>query len=97
MYKCEDDKVWQELLNVLFEFVSSEQEDKIDAALQIFNGLFDHIIDHLLKYKTELQGILSKGLNFNSLDIKLAGLQATANLLSIAEKKDCKEFLPLLP
>lgn len=77
--------------------MQSEQEDKMDTSLQIFNGLFDHILDHLIKYKDELGNILTKALDNKSLDIKLAALQATSNLLSIAERKDCKSFLPLLP
>jgi len=84
-------------LNLLFGFVEAGQEDKMDIALQIFNGLFDHILDHLIKYKEELGKILEKALSHSTLDIKLAGLQATSNLLSIAERKDCKSFLPLLP
>ncbi len=97
MFEHEDSVIWQELLQLLFQFISSEVEDKVDAALQIFNGLFSYIMDHLVKYKDDLKSILEKTLQHSSLDIRLAALQATTNLLSIAERKDTKAFLPLLP
>ena len=54
-------------------------------------------MDHLVKYKDDLAGIFEKTLQNQSLDIKLAALQATANYLSIAERKETKAFIPLLP
>lgn len=49
--------VWQDLLNLLFTFVNQEQEIKVDAALQIFNGLFSYIMDYLVNFKNDLMGI----------------------------------------
>lgn len=66
--------VWQDLLNLLFVFVNQDQDIKVDAALQIFNGLFSYIMDHLVKFKADLMGIFSKTLNHASLDINLAAL-----------------------
>ena len=43
-------------------------------ALQIFNGLFTYILDHLVKYKAELSGIFQKTLANPSIEIKLASL-----------------------
>jgi hypothetical protein len=54
-------------------------------------------MDHLVKYKEDLAGIFQKTLQNPTLDIKLAALQATANYLSIAERKETKAFIPLLP
>lgn len=68
----------------------------MDAALQIFNGLFAHIMDHLVKYKDDLSGIFQKTLAHKSLDVRLAALQAVANYLQIAESKDVKSFTTLL-
>ena len=96
-YVPEAEQIWQGLLNELFQFIQSQQACFIDAALQIFNGLFSYIMDHLVKFKTDLAGIFEKSLGNPTLDIKLAALQATANYLSIAERKDTKEFIPLLP
>ena len=73
MYEIEE-IVWQDLLNILFAFVNSESEIQIDAALQVFNGLFSYLMDHLVKYKSDLMGIFSKTLNHSSLDINLAAL-----------------------
>ena len=50
-----------------------------------------------MKYKQDLAGIFEKTLQNPTLDIKLAALQATANYLSIAERKETKAFIPLLP
>jgi hypothetical protein len=61
--------------------VNSESELHVDGALQIFNGLFSYIIDHLNKYQADLIGIFRKTLLHKSLDIKLAALQATSNYL----------------
>ena len=54
--------------------MNSEVDLKVDAALQIFNGLFSYIMDHLVKYKNDLIGIFSKTLQHNSVDINLAAL-----------------------
>jgi hypothetical protein len=66
--------VWQDLLNLLFIFVNSEEDIKVDAALQIFNGLFSYLMDHLVKFKGDLIGIFRKTLQHKSLDINLAAL-----------------------
>jgi len=81
MYEHEEEAVWQELLNLVFEFVNSDNNLFVDAALQIFNGLFSYIIDHLNKFKQDLFGIFRKTLNHSSLDIRLASLQAVSNYL----------------
>ena len=49
MYE-QNEEVWQDLLNLIFIFVNSESDMQVDGALQIFNGLFSYIIDHLNKY-----------------------------------------------
>jgi len=54
--------VWQDLLNLLFMFVNSTEDVKVDAALQIFNGLFSYLMDHLVKFKADLMGIFAKTL-----------------------------------
>jgi hypothetical protein len=89
--------VWQDLLNMLFVFVNSEEDIKVDAALQIFNGLFSYLMDHLVKFKGDLMGIFAKTMTHKSLDINLAALQAVSNFLQIAEGKDAREFGALLP
>ena len=93
----QDEAIWQDLLNLVFNFIAGEQEAMIDVALVIFNGLFSYILDHLVKYKDDLGRIFERTLQFQSLDIKLAALQAVSNYLSVAERKDTKEFIKLLP
>lgn len=51
----------------------------------------------MVKYKNELGGIFERTLQFQQLDIKVAALQALSNYLSIAERKDTKDFIKLLP
>lgn len=63
MQEHEDNQIWQELLYVLFSFISTEMDTKVDAALQVFNGLFSYIMDHLVNYKDDLKAILQKTLN----------------------------------
>ncbi len=70
----QENYVWQDLLNMLFIFVNSEEDIKVDAALQIFNGLFSYLMDHLVKFKADLMGIFGKTLSHKSLDINLAAL-----------------------
>jgi ABC-type tungstate transport system substrate-binding protein len=82
---------------LLFTFVNSDDDLKVDAALQIFNGLFSYLMEHLVKFKADLMGIFSKTLQHASLDINLAALQAVSNFLQIAEGKDAREFVTLLP
>lgn len=96
MYE-ENEEVWQDLLNLVFQFVNSANDIQVDAALQIFNGLFSYIIDHLIKYKSDLIGIFKSTLNHANLDIKLASLQAVSNYLQTVEQKDTKPFTALIP
>lgn len=91
------EEIWQGLLDLVFEFVNSETTLHVDAALQIFNGLFSYIIDHLVKFKDDLLGIFKKTLNHSSLDIKLASLQAVSNYLQTVEQQDTKKFVQLIP
>ncbi len=88
----DDEVIWQELMQQLFNFVNSEVDYKVEAALKIFNGLFSYIIDHLVKYKNDLMTIFNKTLEYKSLEINIASLQAISNFLQIAERKDLKEF-----
>lgn len=85
MFEYENEAIWQELLNLVFEFVNSDNNLYVDSALQIFNGLFSYIIDHLNKHKTDLIGIFRKTLTHSSLDIRLASLQAVSNYLQTVE------------
>jgi hypothetical protein len=64
MVSEEDTCIWQDLLNLLFTFIQGDQEAQIDTALNIFNGLFSYILDHLVKYKNELGGIFERTLQF---------------------------------
>ena len=70
----QENVIWQDLLNLIFNFVNSQIDMKVDAALQIFNGLFSYIMDHLVKYKNDLIDIFSRTLQHPSLDINLAAL-----------------------
>jgi len=54
MQDHEDKSIWQELIALTNEFISTGIDKKIDAALQIFNGLFSFIMDHLIKFKADL-------------------------------------------
>lgn len=74
MVNEQDDCIWQDLLNLVFNFIQSEQESHIDSALVIFNGLFSYILDHLVKHKQELGAIFERTLQYRTLDIKLAAL-----------------------
>lgn len=96
MYE-ESEEIWQPLLNLIFEFVNSPADLQVDAALQIFNGLFHYIIDHLNKFKADLGNIFKKTLNHNTLDIRLAALQAVSNYLQTVESTDTKAFQELIP
>jgi hypothetical protein len=97
MYEHEEEAIWQELLNLVFEFVNSDNNLHVDAALQIFNGLFSYIIDHLNKFKADLAGIFKRTLCHSSLDIRLAALQAVGNYLTTVDQADTKEFYGLIP
>lgn len=70
----ESEAIWQDLMNLLFQFVNSEVELHVDVALQIFNGLFNYIMDYLVKFKADLKAIFMKTLQHKSLDINLAAL-----------------------
>lgn len=97
MQEHQDDAIWSELLGLVNQFIQTGEEKQVDAALQIFNGLFSYIMDHIIQFKDDLAKTLGTCLLHNSLDIKLAALQATSNLLSTAERKDTKAFTVLIP
>jgi hypothetical protein len=54
MQEEEDKGIWQDLINLVNVLINSGVEAKIDAALQIFNGLFGYIMEHMLQYKADL-------------------------------------------
>ena len=97
IYEHENEAIWQELLNLGFEFVNCDNNLFVDSALQIFNGLFSYFIDHFNKFKSDLLGIFRKTLTHNSLDIRLASLQAVSNYLQTVEQADTKQFVELIP
>ena len=79
------------------QLIQTGVEKNIDSALQIFNGLFGYIMDHMIKYKDDLIKTFVNTLRHKSLDIQLASIQAVSNLLSTAERKDVKQFTELMP
>lgn len=96
MYE-ESEEVWQDLLSLIFIFVNSATDLHVDAALQMFDGLFSYIIDHLNKFKDDMKGIFKKTLNHKTLDIRLASLRALSNYLQTVEQADTKPFVELIP
>lgn len=92
MHDLNEADIWQDLLNTIFGFVNSTNPIQIDAALQLFNGLFSYIIDHLNKHKDDLKNIFRQTLNHENVDIKLAALQAVSNYLQTVEPADTKPF-----
>jgi hypothetical protein len=60
MQENENDTIWQDLINLVNELIMSEQEKYVDAALQLFNGLFGYIMSHLIQYKSDLYNVLAK-------------------------------------
>lgn len=97
MHSQQDNAIWNELLVLVNQLIQSGKDQMIDAALQVFNGLFGFIMDHMIKFKDDLFKTFKTTLQHKSLDIKLASLQAVANLLSTAERKDVKAFTELIP
>ena len=57
MHEANQEDIWQPLLALIFQFVNSPNAVAVDAALQLFNGLFSYIIDHLNKHKQDLKNI----------------------------------------
>lgn len=89
--------IWRDLLDQLFAFIQTDNDAQVDTGLVILNGLFGHILDHMVKYKSELGGIFERTLQFQKLDIKLEALKAVSNFLATAERRDTKDFVKLLP
>lgn len=96
MWEYQNEAIWQEMLNMLFGFITTNEAMKVDAALQIMCGLFSNIIDHLVKYKKDLYGIFQTTLAHADLDVQLSALQALSNYLQVAENKDTKDFVQLI-
>lgn len=97
MQSVEKEAIWNDLLVLVNQMIQTGNEKLIDSALQIFNGLFGYIMDHMIKFKEDLAKTFTQTLRHPSLDIKLASLQAVSNLLSTAERKDVKQFTNLIP
>jgi hypothetical protein len=58
----ENETIWKDLMTLLFTFVNSANNLQVDAALQIFNGLFSYIMDYLVQFKNDLIQIFAKTL-----------------------------------
>lgn len=74
MQQHEDKNIWNELITLVNQLIMTGVEKNIDSALQIFNGLFGYIMDHLIKYKDDLIKTFVSTLRHKSLDIQLASL-----------------------
>ena len=77
--------------------VHSQSQVHIEAALHVFNGLFEHMIDHFSVHATELLSIFTTSLQVENLDINLAALQAASNFIQTADSKNNRAFLELIP
>jgi len=53
----------------------------IEAALHVFNGLFEHMIDHFSVHAKDLLSIFTTSLQVENLDVNLAALQAASNFI----------------
>ena len=97
IYEHEGETIWQDLLNLVFQFTNSQSHVQVEAALNILTGLQEYIPDHLNKHQSDLKGIFERTLRHESLDIRLASLRATAEYLNTVESKDTKAFEALVP
>lgn len=90
MQQHEDKNIWQELIALVNTLIQSGNDKNIDSALQIFDGLFGYIMDHMIQFKDDLIKTFINTLRHKTLDIQLASLQCVSKLLSTAERKDVK-------
>lgn len=97
MQQHEDKNIWQELIALVNTLIQSGNDKNIDSALQIFDGLFGYIMDHMIQFKDDLIKTFINTLRHKTLDIQLASLQCVSKLLSTAERKDVKQFTELMP
>lgn len=80
-------QVWNDLLNASHGLWQSGNDFKMEAALHIFNGLFSFIADDLYEHLESFKVLFGQALEHQNNDIALAALQATSNLVQVAEQE----------
>jgi hypothetical protein len=88
---------WTELMQYLFQYLSSDNDEFIISALKILAVLFLYSADNYVQYKDQLIKIFKTNLEHQNLFIKAAAIQAITSFLQIIDAKDCKPYAPLLP
>ncbi len=92
-----EDVVWQEIFKLIFAFLQTGDPVKTEAALNTLQGLFQYLIDHIVKFKSDLLEIFKGTLVNTNLDIAKVALESVSQFIQMAEAKDTKEFQPLVP
>lgn len=82
--------IWSDVLNLAFEFVSSQDKQMIQTGLNIYNFLFVHLANELSQYNDKFVEIFKASLAHEDLEVASTALSAVCNYLTIAPSKYTK-------
>eukprot|EP00331_Platyophrya_macrostoma_P022094 CAMPEP_0176443770 /NCGR_PEP_ID=MMETSP0127-20121128/22638_1 /TAXON_ID=938130 /ORGANISM="Platyophrya macrostoma, Strain WH" /LENGTH=1003 /DNA_ID=CAMNT_0017829097 /DNA_START=385 /DNA_END=3396 /DNA_ORIENTATION=+ len=93
----DEHKNWPELMQRLKELWGSNIESMMESSLKIMATLFSFVSDEFKNFKNDLYAIFKSGMESESLDIKLASIEALSSWVSIIDYKTCKQYEDLVP
>lgn len=88
--------LWTDLLDLAYEFVSSDQSGMIQTGLNIYNYLFVHLASELSQFNDKFVEIFKAALGHPDLEVAAAALSAVCNYLAIAPSKYTLSYQPCL-
>lgn len=92
----ENDETWNELLNVMYTILSKKYEPEellnIETALLLLTTMFGYVCDEIMKGIATLLTTFKNYFATDSLSLKAKTVQSIAEIVSICDKKDTKQF-----
>jgi len=89
---------WNELLTSLFQWSKNPKDTLRVCSLTIFSDLSQFVAPTMKQHFATLQEILSAALQDSSMNVRIAAVAATANVMTVLETNEEKErFRKLLP
>lgn len=93
----QDHKTWEELIKMIMELWFSKIDTMLEAAFKIMSTLFSYVSEEFLQYRNDFYTMFKAGMEYSSLEIKAAAVEAMSSWLEIIDSKYCKMYEDLIP
>ena len=93
----EEGRQWDSIIENIWNLLASGDINLMGCGLKILGILFKYCHVDFLQHLEQILPILKQALEHEDLKVKTRAIEAIAEYLEIAEWKDCKPFVDLLP